>query len=83
MIRAASGKEKQTMNLRRGQRVEVFKKSQDDSWQDYMDRYVGLHGIVTDPDTVKNDPDALIEVTLDGEGTHRFPQDCLRPLDSN
>jgi hypothetical protein len=45
-----------------------------------MDRYVGLHGIVTDPDTVKNDPEALIEVTLESEGTLRFPQDCIRLL---
>ena len=36
---------------------------------------------VTDPDTVINDPQALIRVTLDGTGgTHRFPQDCLRKL---
>jgi hypothetical protein len=68
------------MSFRRGDRVEVYRKSQDDDWQEYMDRYVGLHGIVTDPDMVKNDPDALMEVTLDGEGTHRFPQDCLRTL---
>ncbi len=68
------------MSFRRGDRVEVYRKSQDDDWQGYMDRYVGLHGIVTDPDMVKNDPDALIEVTLDGEGTHRLPQDCLRLL---
>lgn len=60
--------------------MEVYRKSQDDDWQAHMDRYVGLHGIVTDPDMVKNDPEALIEVTLDGEGTHRLPQDCLRPL---
>ena len=69
------------MEFRRGQRIEVYRKSGDESWQDYMDRYVGLHGVVTDPDTVKNDPDALIEVTLDGEGTHRFPQDCLRAME--
>lgn len=68
------------MSFRRGDRVEVYRKSQDDDWQGYMDRYVGLHGIVTDPDRVKNDPDALMEVTLDGEGTHRLPQDCLRTL---
>ncbi len=69
------------MEFRRGQRIEVFRKSGDESWQNYMDRYVGLHGVVTDPDTVKNDPDALIEVTLDKEGTHRFPQDCLRVVE--
>ncbi len=69
------------MTFRRGQKVEVFKKSSDESWEDYMDEYIGMHGVVTDPDTSKNDPDALIEVTLDGKGTHRFPQDCLRPLE--
>jgi len=68
------------MTFRKGQKVAVYRRSQDESWQAYMDRYVGLHGVVTDPDTVKNDPDALIEVTLDKEGTHRFPQDCLRVL---
>ena len=69
------------MALRKGQRIEVYRKSDDEGWQDYMDQYVGLHGIVTDPDTSINDPDALVEVSLDGKGTHRFPQDCLRPLD--
>ena len=44
-----------------------------------MDQYIGRHGIITDPDTTKNDPDALIEVSVEGKGTHRFPQDCLRP----
>jgi hypothetical protein len=67
------------MTFHRGQRVEVYRRSTDESWEDYMDRFVGLHGIVTDPDTTKNDPDALIEVSLDRKGTHRFPQDCLRP----
>ena len=68
------------MVLRKGQRIEVYRKSEDEGWQDYMDQYVGLHGIVTDPDTSINDPDALVEVSLDGKGTHRLPQDCLRPL---
>jgi hypothetical protein len=66
------------MAFRRGQRVEIFRKSQDESWSAYMDSFIGLKGIVTDPDTEKNDPDALIEVSLDDKGTHRFPQDCLR-----
>ncbi|MBU4456998.1 MAG: hypothetical protein KKA65_05865 [Nanoarchaeota archaeon] len=69
------------MILRRGQKVEIYKKSKDESWEDYMDNFVGLHGVVTDPDTTKNDPDALIEVSLHGKGTHRFPQDCLRVLE--
>ncbi|MFZ0450797.1 MAG: hypothetical protein WAL98_16275 [Desulfatiglandaceae bacterium] len=69
------------MTFRRGQRVEVFRKSLDESWQPFMDNFIGAHGIVTDPDTAKNDIDALIEVTLDEEGTHRFPQDCLRSLE--
>jgi hypothetical protein len=70
------------MVFRRGQKVEVFKQSQDESWEDYMNAYVGLHGIITDPDSTINDPDALVEVSLEGKGTHRFPQDCLRLLES-
>lgn len=69
-----------SMPFKRGQRVEIYRKSGDESWEDYMDDLVGCHGIVTDPDTTKNDPDALIEITLDEKGTHRFPQDCLRLL---
>lgn len=65
----------------RGQRVEVYKRSEDESWQPYMDKFIGAHGIITDPDTVINDPDDLIEVSLEGKGTHRLPQDCLRPLE--
>jgi hypothetical protein len=68
------------MVFRKGQKVEIFRKSEDDAWQRYMDEYVGLHGIVTDPYTSKNDPDALIEISLDEKGTHRVPQDCLRLL---
>jgi hypothetical protein len=69
------------MVFRRGQKVEVFRKSDDEGWAQYMDEYVGLHGIITDPDTAINDPDALVEVSLDGKGTHRLPQDCLRILE--
>jgi hypothetical protein len=69
------------MVFRRGQRVEVFQKSRDESWEPYMDAFVGAHGIVTDPDNTINDPDALVEVSLEGKGTHRFAQDCLRILD--
>ncbi|MEA3230413.1 MAG: hypothetical protein U9Q05_01475 [Thermodesulfobacteriota bacterium] len=65
----------------RGDKVEVFKKSEDEGWQDYMDEFVGFHGIVTDPDSTINDPDALIEVSLVDKGTHRIPQDCLRKLE--
>ena len=68
------------MTFRRGQRVEVYRRSNDESWEDYMDRFIGLHGMVTDPDATKNDPDALIEVSLDEKGTYRLPQDCLRPI---
>jgi hypothetical protein len=70
------------MVYRRGQKVEVFRKSDDESWAAYMDAFVGLHGIVTDPDSAINDPDALVEVSLEDMGTHRLPQDCLRPLGS-
>jgi len=67
--------------FRRGDKVEIFKKSEDEGWQDYMDEFVGFHGIVTDPDSAINDPDALIRVSLVDKGTHRIPQDCLRKLE--
>ncbi len=67
--------------LHRGDRVEIFRKSDDESWQSYMDEFVGVHGIVTDPDTNINDSDALVEVSLVDKGTHRFPQDCIRKLE--
>jgi hypothetical protein len=66
------------MTFRSGQRIEIYRKSQDEAWETFMDELVGRHGIVTDPDTAKNDPDALIEITLDEKGTYRLPQDCLR-----
>ncbi len=44
-------------------------------------RLVDRHGINTDPYSTVNDPDALIEVSLEDMGTHRLPQDCLRLLD--
>ena len=69
------------MVFRKGQKVEIFRKSEDEGWKPYMDAYVGRHGIITDPDTSINDPDALVEVSLEDSGTHRFPQDCLRPLE--
>ncbi|MFC1884897.1 hypothetical protein ACFL2O_09005 [Thermodesulfobacteriota bacterium] len=68
------------MAFKRGQKVEIFRKSEDESWEDYMDKYIGLHGIITDPDSTINDPDALVRVSLDEKGTYRFPQDCLRLL---
>jgi len=67
--------------FRQGDRVEVFQRSRDQRWESYMDEYVGYRGIVTDPDTVINDPDALMQVTLERTGgTHRFPQDCLKKV---
>jgi hypothetical protein len=69
------------MTFRRGQKVEVFQRSTDECWEAYMDEYVGLHGIITDPDSTINDPDALVEVSLEGKGTHRLPQDCLKVLE--
>lgn len=68
------------MQFQKGNRIEVYKKSSDEAWEDYMDDFIGRHGYVTDPDTTINDPDALIEVSLQGVGTHRLPQDCLRLL---
>lgn len=69
------------MEFRKGQKIEVFKRSKDEAWEPYMDDFVGVHGMITDPDTAINDPDALIEVSLQGMGTHRLPQDCLRLLE--
>jgi hypothetical protein len=71
------------MVFRRGQKVEIFKKSEDEGWEAYMEEYIGCHGIIVDPDTSINDPDALIEISLEGKGTHRFPQDCIRLLGKN
>jgi len=68
------------MSFRRGQKVEVFRRSEDESWEGYMDDFIGLHGVITDPDTCKNNPEDLIEVSLNEKGTHRLPQDCLRIL---
>jgi hypothetical protein len=68
------------MVFRKGQKVEIFQKSKDEAWEDYMDEFIGLHGIITDPDMTINDPDALVEVSLEGKGTHRLPQDCFRLL---
>ena len=69
------------MEFQRGDKIEVFKKSPDAAWESYMDDFIGCHGVITDPDTTVNDPDALIEVSLEGKGTHRLPQDSLRRLD--
>jgi hypothetical protein len=69
------------MVFRKGQRVEIYRRSDDDCWESFMNAYIGIHGIITDPDTAINDPDALVEVSLEGKGTFRFPQDCLRPVD--
>ncbi len=66
------------MTFRQGQKVKVYKKSEDESWEGYMDEFIGIHGLITDPDANKNDPDALVEVSLDEKGTHRLPQDCLK-----
>ncbi len=71
------------MQFRRGQKIEVYQPSKDEAWESYMGDFIGCHGIITDPDTAINDPDALIEVSLQGMGTHRLPQDCLRPLESH
>ncbi|MBF0111999.1 MAG: hypothetical protein HQK64_03230 [Desulfamplus sp.] len=66
------------MEFRKGQKIEVFQKSKDEAWEPYMDEFIGVHGMITDPDTIINDSDALIEVSLEGVGTYRLPQDCLR-----
>ncbi|MFO7750832.1 MAG: hypothetical protein R6V54_12150 [Desulfobacteraceae bacterium] len=69
------------MEFHRGDKIEVHRKSQDEAWEPYMEEFVGLHGFVSDPDSSINDPDALIEVSLVGKGTHRLPQDCLKRID--
>jgi hypothetical protein len=69
------------VTFHQGQKVQVFRRSNDESWEDYMDGLIGCMGIVTDPDMQTNDPDALIEVSLEDKGTYRLPQDCLRELD--
>ena len=69
------------MQFQRGNKIEVYRKSKDEAWEPYMDDFIGLHGYVTDPDTTINDPDALIEVSLEERGTHRLPQDCLRLIE--
>lgn len=66
------------MQFQRGNKIKVFKKSTDEAWEPYMDDFIGCCGFVTDPDTMINDPDALIEVSLEERGTHRLPQDCLQ-----
>ena len=33
------------MVFRRGQKVELYRKSEDESWETYMDEFVGLHGV--------------------------------------
>ena len=71
------------MQLQRGDKIEVFRKSEDEAWEPYMDDFIGVHGRVTDPDTMINDPDALIKVSLEGKGTHRLPQDCLKLVESS
>jgi hypothetical protein len=78
-------KQEATMQpFRQGDRVEIYRKSDDENWEQYMEEYIGFHGFVTDPDTVINDPQALVRITLDGTGgTHRFPQDCLRKLEES
>jgi hypothetical protein len=71
------------MTFYRGQKVVVHQRSQDEDWEPYMEEYIGMHGIITDPDWSKNDPDALIEVSLDRAGTIRLPQDCLKLLEDS
>ena len=44
------------MTFRRGQKVEIYRKSDDESWQEYMNKYIGVHGRVTDPDAPRTIP---------------------------
>ena len=69
------------MVFHRGQMIRVKGRSSDESWETYMDNLVGSRGMVTDPDSQINDPDSLIEVSLEDKGTYRLPQDCLEILE--
>jgi hypothetical protein len=69
------------MVFHKGQMVRVAHRSSDESWEQYMNGLVGSRGIVTDPDNQINDPDSLIEVSLEDKGTFRLPQDCLEVLE--
>lgn len=69
------------MEFRKGQKIEIFQKSTDEAWEPYMDEFIGIHGMITDPDTAINDPDSLVEVSLQGMGTYRLPQDCLQLIE--
>ncbi len=71
------------MQFKKGDKIEVYRKSKDEAWEPYMDDFLNAHGIVTDPDTTINDPDALIRVSLTGLGTHRLPQDSLRLINKS
>lgn len=68
------------MTFHRGDKVKIYQKSNDEAWEAYMDDFIGRQGIVTDPDSSINDPDALIEISIVDKGTHRLPQDCLERL---
>ncbi len=63
------------MTFQRGDKIEVFKASTDDAWEDYMNDFIGCHGFIVDPDTSVNDPDALVEVSL--EERHLGSYNCL------
>ena len=39
------------MAFRKGQRVELFRESKDESWEDYMREYIGCHGVTVTLDT--------------------------------
>lgn len=69
------------MVFQKGQMVRVKSRSSDESWEEYMNGLVGSRGIITDPDSQINDPDSLIEVSLEDKGTFRLPQDCLEVLE--
>ena len=67
--------------IRQGDKVQIHQRSKDQRWEEYMNEYVGYRGVVTDPDMVINDPEALVQITLEGTGgTHRFPQDCFKKV---
>jgi CBS domain-containing protein len=60
------------MVFHKGQKVRVAHPSTDESWEEYMNGLVGSLGLITDPDSQVNDPDSLIEVSLEDKGTFRY-----------
>ncbi len=68
------------MEFRKGQKVEVFQKSTDEAWEPYMDEFIGVHGMITDPDTATKREGKLFSVFLPTglKGRIGFPKYSFR-----